>query len=279
MPEQVAENQDPQLDAGNHDQPTPVVDWKQSLPAEMQSHPAIAKFKTPADLFKGYTEVEKFVGYDKIPAPKKDKDGNYEKGEFERVADALGRPKDPKEYALPKDFKLPDGVKLSDQVLDEFKVAAHKSGMLPGQYQSVLNFFANYLEKGMKAQKEQTDTASKEADFNLRSKWGATYDQKLAVANNVLKNFVSDKATGDAIVAKYGNDPQLIELLANIGSNLSEDSLSKTGMKGTLLDPTQAQAEIMRIREERSKELMDNAHPQHQYWVNKLDELYKMSMM
>jgi len=34
--------------------------------------------------------------------------------------------------------------------------------------------------------------------------------------------------------------------------------------------------EINKIRAERGKELTDNSHPQHQYWVDKLSELYRM---
>lgn len=287
MPEENADNQG-QQSADNQDQQQqqqspPVVDWKQSLPQEFQSHPALTKFKTPADLFKGYTEVEKFVGYDKIPAPKRDKDGNYEKGEFERVSEALGRPKEAKEYQVSKDFKLPEGVKIADQGLDGFRAVSHKIGLLPHQFQGVLNYFADMLQAGTVAQKEAQDTAKKESELNLRTKWGATYDQKMQVANNVLRNFVDDKKMGDAIVAKYGNDPMLAELFANIGSNLSEESMSAVGQKGAFLDPVSAQAEIDKIMRDDTypghKAYFDAGHPQHKYFVEKVAELNRMAVM
>lgn len=250
-------------------------DWVSTLPEDQRAVVGIKGWKTPSDTIKGYSELEKLVGREKISMPKQDAQGNYEPGEFERVMTQLGRPKDAKEYKNSVNFKLPAGIEINSQLEAEFKARAHKAGMLPGQYAFMMDELSNMLTKGTVAQKEANEKAHNEAMLNLRGKWGLAYDEKAKLANNILKTFGKDK--GDEIVKKYGNDPALIEVLAEIGGSLSEESLSKANMSGILLSPEAAKLEIVKIREERSKELLDAGHPQHDYWISKLDSLYRMA--
>lgn len=254
----------------------PAGDWTTSLEAEQKALRDIKGWKTPGDAIKSYAEVEKLVGHDKIAMPKKDKDGNYEPGELDRVMTQLGRPKDPKEYKPSANFKLPEGIQINEKALGEFNANLHKAGMLPHQYAAVMDEIGKFLNQGMQATKEANEKTFNESVLNLRNKWGAAYDEKAKIANTVLKNFADPKTLVE-VVKKYGNDPAIIELLANVGVNLSEEVLARANMLGALLTPENAKLEIVKIREERSKELMDNTHPQHNYWVSKLEELYKMT--
>ena len=257
----------------------PSSDWTSTLEPDHKTVVGVKGWKTPADAIKGYSELEKLVGHEKIAMPKKDKDGNYEKGEFERVMSQLGLPKDSKEYKESVNFKLPEGVKLDEKFSAEFKAEAHKVGLLPHQYAFVMDKLASVLQQGMQAQKESNEKAYNESILNLRSKWGSTYDAKSKIANDVLKNFVDPKLGAD-IIKKYGNDPALIELLANVGGNLSEESLLKSGMSGSLLSPEAAKAEKNNILTDSShpgnKAYFNAEHPQHQYWVDKVYELNKL---
>lgn len=255
--------------------PAAPVDWTETLPAEQKALLGVKGWKAPQDIIKGYSELEKLVGHEKIAMPKKDKDGNYEKGEFERVMSQLGLPKDAKDYTEAKDFKLAEGVSLDAKLMENFKVEARQAGLLPSQYAFVMNKFANLLNSGVSIQKEQTEKSHNESVLNLRNKWGVAYDSKAAIAQNVLNNFADEKTKAE-IVKRYGNDPAIVELLANVGSNLSEDVLKSDGMKGSLMTPEGAKMEIDKIRNERSKELNDAQNPQHKYWVNRLSELYNM---
>jgi hypothetical protein len=251
-------------------------DWTSSLEPEHKTLLGIKGWKTPVDVVKSYGELEKLLSHDRIPLPRKNQDGSWEKGELERVMGALGLPKDPKEYKPSANFKLPEGVALNEKTFEDFKAEAHKQGLLPHQYAFVMDKLAGILHQGIEAKKEADTKVHNEAALALRGKWGLAYDEKTKMANNILRNFATDPKQAETLAQKYANDPVLIELLANVGGNLSEEALTKTNMSGVLLDPTAAQMEINKIRAERSKELTEATHPQHQYWVDKLTELYKM---
>lgn len=252
-------------------------DWTTSLDADHKALVGTKGWKTPKDAIKSYAEIEKLVGHEKIAMPKKDKDGNYEPGEFERVMTQLGVPKDAKEYKTSKDFKLPDGIAIDSKLETEFKARAKSAGLLPKQYAFMMDELSGMLNRGTQAYREAQEKAFNESVLNLRSKWGSAYEQKAQLANRVLSTFAG-KDKGAEIVKKYGNNPEVIEILANIGENLSEESLAKVGMSGTSMTPEEANLQILKVREERNKELNDSSHPQHNYWVKKLDELYHFAV-
>jgi len=249
-------------------------DWTTSLEPEHRTLVGVKGWKTPGDTIKGYSELEKLVGHEKIAMPRKDKDGNYEQGELDRVMTQLGRPKDPKEYKASATFKLPEGMALDAKFMEGFNAKLHKAGFLPHQYSLVMDELANVINQGTQAQKDANDKAFNEAALNLRTRWGLAYDEKAKLANAVLKNFSADPKQGDTIVKKYGNDPMLIELLANVGSNLSEESLVRTNMSGTLLSPEAAQLEINKIKS--NPAYLDANHPEHKFLVDRMYELNKM---
>jgi len=257
--------------------PAQTGDWTTSLPDDHKALVKVKGWKNPADTIKGYSELEKLVGHEKIAMPKKDKDGNYEPGEFERVMTQLGLPKDAKEYKTSKDFKLPDGIEINPQLEAEFKARAHKKGFLPAHYEFMMDELAGMLTRGTQAHKEAQEKAFNESVLNLRGKYGLAYDQKAKLANRVLSTF-ADPVKSAEIVKKYGNNPEIIELMVNIGENLSEESLVKVNMSGVNLSPQEAKLEITKIRETHLTELMDASHPQHQYWVDKIDALTRMSL-
>lgn len=255
---------------------TKAVDWIASLPEDQRAVVGAKGWKTPGDAIKSYAEVEKLVGHSKIAMPKKDAQGNYEPGEFERVMTQLGMPKDAKEYKTSANFKLPEGMAIDPKLETEFKARARAAGLLPGQYAFMMDELNGMLTRGTQVQKETQEKNFNESVLNLRSKWGSAYDSKAQLANRVLSTF-ADQGKAVDIVKKYGNNPEIIEILANIGENLSEESLAKVGMSGTSMSPEEARIQISKVREERSKELNDAGHPQHAYWVEKLAELYRFS--
>jgi hypothetical protein len=141
----------------------------------------------------------------------------------------------------------------------------------------VLDYFGEVLSKGTEAQAAQNKTKYEEASTALRSKWGLAYEEKMKTANSVLQNFVGDGKNGKEIAAKYGNDPLIIELLANVGANLNEESLSRVGMTGTMLTPEAAQLEINKIKMDTGHPYMNAQHPDHKFWVDRMNTLYQMA--
>ena len=255
-----------------------TADWTSTLGEEEKALVGIKGWKTPVDPIKGYKELEKLVGHEKIAMPKKDKDGNYDQADFERVMTQLGRPKDPKEYKTSTNFKLPEGIKIDPNLQADFNAKLHKAGFLPHQYALVMDELGLMLERGTKAEKEAQERAFNESTLNLMNKWGSSaYAQRVKLANNVLATYASPEKRAEA-VKKYGNDPLLTEIFANAGMDMSEESLVKVNMSGISLSPAEAKAQIAQIRSEHIKELMDENDPQHKYFVDKIDELTRVSL-
>ncbi len=253
------------------------ADWTASLDVEHKAIVGTKGWKAPGDVIKGYHELEKLVGHEKIAMPKKDKDGNYLPGEFERVMEQLGCPKDAKGYKTSADFKLPEGMKIDETMLADFNAKLHKAGFLPHQYALTMSEFSNFLSRTMQSHKEANEKAFNESTLNLRTKWGSAYEAKAKLANDVLRNF-ADTKEGEAIAKKYGNDPAIIEILANIGNNLSEESLSRVKMSGMLFSPAEAQLQVETIEREHRTELLNAHDPQHKYWVDKRESLMRMTI-
>jgi len=251
-------------------------DWTTSLTPEAKSLVTLKGWKTPAEALASYSGLEKLVGGDKIAAPRKDKDGNYEKGELERFLQAAGAPKDAKEYSLPKDLKMEAGTGLTPAALEQFKPIAQKYGLLPHQFQGIMAEFAGMLNAGAKQSAEQKEKAHNEAVTALRGEYGEAYDEKAGLANRVLRSFV-DKNRADAIVQKYGSDPDIIKLLANVGENMSEDKIGASNMAGGTLTPAQAAEELRTITADIKHPLFVAGHKDHAYWVNRRMDLEKLA--
>jgi hypothetical protein len=257
---------------------TQPVDWTSTLDADHKALVGVKGWKTPQDAIKSYKELEHLVPAEKIAMPFKDKEGNFNQADFERVMTQLGRPKDPKEYKTSTNFKLPEGMKIDPQLQADFNAKLHKAGFLPHQYALVMDELGLMLDRGTKAEKEAEERDFNESTLNLMNKWGSSaYAQRAKLANNVLATF-SDKTKTAEIIKKYGNNPEIIELLSNIGGSLSEESLVKVNMSGISLSPAEAKAQIAQIRSEHIKELMDENDPQHKYFVDKIDELTRVSL-
>lgn len=263
-------------DTGKETSPPPV-DWISTLPSDQKALVGIKGWKTPTDTIKGYSELEKLVGHEKIAMPRKDKDGNYEKGEFERVMGQLGMPKTPKEYKESATFKLPEGIPENSKFTESFRDMAHKAGLLPHQYAMVMDHFISITNQGLSAQKEQSEKSYNEAAFNLKNKYGAAYEEKVHLSNRMLNSFATNKEHGEKIVKKYGNDPDLIEFMVNVSSSLSEDSISKHGITGELMTPQEASFKVKEIMSDMKHPYYNREHPQHNYWVDKIAELNRIA--
>ena len=279
MPEpgQEQQQQQQQQQQQSQQQQSQQVDWVTTLEPGHKELVTTKGWKSPGDIVKGYSELEKLVGLEKIPMPAKDKDGNFTPDGVKQVLTRLGLPKEAKEYVLPKEIQVAEGAGLTTQQLEAFKPIAHKYGLLPGQYQGIMQDFVAMLNQGVKVKADGDTKQHDESVAALRQEYGTAYDSKVKLANTVLRSFV-DKTRADALVQKYGNDPDVIKLLANIGENMGEEVLQQNNMSGGVLTPAEAEGKIREIKANPQHPYFNASHPEHEYWVKEVDRLYKMAV-
>lgn len=161
---------------------------------------------------------------------------------WEGVWNRLGRPSKPEDYQL----AVPEGADPS--FAKEFAGWLHANGIPKAAGQKIAQ---SLNERAMSlAKTQETEAATKlEADkASLKSKWGAAYDQNLALATKTGAEFGLKKETIDAI-QKSGSYGEVMDFLASVGARFGEDafvapnSTPPSGFSGALT-PGQAQAAI-----------------------------------
>ena len=246
--------------------------WQDALPDDIKSDPVFTKYKEPAEAFRALVGAQKFLGRQSLPVPS----GPEDKEAFALIHKAMGLPENPDGYVLPTDLQIPKDLPLDDGMLAEFKKTAHENGISPTQFAGIYKWYMNTASTLFKKSGEQKVMASQEAETTLRKEWGAAYPQNIALAKKVFKSFADDKAW-EAFEKGYGNDPNLIKFFANLGKVLSEDQL--TGKPSELaMTPSEAQAEIDKIKGDMKHPYWLAEHPNHKQAVERMEQLTRMTL-
>ena len=199
-------------------------------------------WKDPTELANGYRNLEKLVGSEKVPLPKgaEDKDG------WNRVYDALGRPKTADEYKLP----VPEGQP------DTFAKAAsgkfHELGLSAQQAQGLAAWW-NETSQGQMTQAQQQSAQKTEADLTaIKSEWGQAYTENLELGRRAAREFGLDGGKLTAIENAMGTG-EMLKFMAKIGRGLTEHNFE--GGKSTNsfgMTPEAAQSRIAALRQDQA---------------------------
>lgn len=237
--------------------------WKNILPDDLKNNPAIGSFKDLASMTKSYVNAQKMIGADKIALP-----GKYatpeERAEF---FNRIGRPETPDKYELPKP-QLPEGMSYSNEMEKSFRDLAHKTGLTAEQAKALHDWNTQNVLQSHAAREQMVAQQFQQAEDALKKEFGLAYEQKLAKANAVVRQFGAAE-----LLEKKGfhNDPDVVRFLANIGEGMAEDKLIG---KGDALTPSGAQSQINAIMGDTKGPYFDKNHPQHKETVAKVNALY-----
>lgn len=265
-------NQNPAGDAGNHagnagNQAPANGNWYDSIEDnDLKGYVQNKGWKDPKELADGYRNLEKLLGGEKMPMPKgaDDKDG------WNRVYDALGRPKTAEEYKLP----VPEGDN------GEFaKVASgkfHELGLSAAQAQGLAEWWNATQAQNMQNFQAQSN-AKIESDLqSLKSEWGAAYDENVEFGRRAAREYGLDQDKLSKIESALGT-AEMIKLMAQIGRAQGEAKFVDGENKGNTfgMTPAAAQQRIEQLRADRdwtSKYLAGNADA-----TNELARLMKLA--
>ena len=188
-----------------------------------------------------------------------------------RLYAALGKPEAPDKYQFSVVEGLDEGT--GKQITDWLAKVSHEADLTNDQARRVHLAIAESTRDNTQAYQ----TAIEERNEALRKEWGQSYDQRIAMAENVLKRFAGEE--GAAFVAdELGQsglmkNPTLLKTLAKIAEGMDEDSLVVNPDRSRL--PSSVADLEMQIAEARANPAYtDTNSPMHKALVEKVERLY-----
>jgi len=255
---------------------TQGANWREMIPAELAQDPSLASIKDFPSLVKGYISAQSMIGAEKIALPA----GKNDTPEYwSQVFDKLGRPKDPDGYQvkLPAKEKIPEGIEINEERLKGFKTLAHEVGLLPGQVQKLIDWHMGEVLKDYQGFTAGAEKAYEAGVAAMRERFGAKADEMVDVANRVLKTFGGSPEEISLIAEKYGNDPLITGLLAQIGVSMRESSLVRGERPSFDLNANDAKLRKQDILSNKQNPLneayFNKRHPRHEEAVKEVMRL------
>lgn len=218
--------------------PAPT-DWHSGLSDDLKGYVSTKGFKDPASVVDSYRNLEKLIGVKEKLLQVPDN-----LGDEKAMADVwkrLGRPEKAEEY----------GIKSENEKLGKwYTETAHKLGLNRNQAEALFKSFDEYAKAEASAFESQSKAAADQMVTELKTKWGAAYEQNLATAQAAAKQFGITTEQVAQLESVMGFQPTM-ELLNNIGAKIGEPEFaSGTGAKGfgtKVLPPAQAKEKINQL--------------------------------
>jgi len=149
-------------------------------------------------------------------------------------------PQAPESYNL----TMPEGSKLGETAVADISELAKSMGLSNENAQALLNGRNETLNGFLETEKtqwtaEQAKWADEQrADPEIGGQGGAEYDANLAMANQVISKFGSEKLVADLKRTGMGNYPELVRAFVRIGKAMTaEDDVILGGPSGGKTGP------------------------------------------
>lgn len=218
---------------------TSPIPWLDGVDADMLGYAQNKGWSDPKQVVEGYRNLEKMHGVPadrllKLPAADADqatKDAFYEK---------LGRPKTADAY----DFKVGDDAEATTRI----KGLMHKHGISSEQARGLVADQLAFEQEIVGKQQEQ-HRAKVETEHNqLKSEWGAAFEQNLNAAREGRKLLGLNDGEVDAMSQVLGHK-RLMTLLQSVAVNSGEDSFvaGNDRTSGSAMTPAQAEQKLKEL--------------------------------
>ena len=139
-------------------------------------------------------------------------------GELEKVLGGLGKPPETADdYKIELEGKFPEGVKVDEESNKAFLGRCHEKGMTNDMVQFVMDEYAGIVTNSVNEGAETREGTIEQ----LKELFGKDYGDKMLAARNA---FTAAGVEG-LDINDVGNNPSMIQILAVLGENLTEDQL------------------------------------------------------
>ncbi len=143
--------------------------------------------------------------------------------------------KDDEPAFKPEDYKftLPDGAEPDEAKAQEFTAFAIENKVPPEVAQKLVEFHAAEMQKQVKAWVDQVNGWA-EQTRNDPEYGGAGYEENMSVANRALAEFGGPKLGEAARQYGWGNHPEFVRFMVNVGRAMGAPSTEKDGGQGNV---------------------------------------------
>jgi hypothetical protein len=232
------------------------------------------QWKSPADLLKSYSNLEKLTGVppDKLIKIPKDNDPNA----WNEVYTKLGRPASADKYVIP----VPDGQ--PKDFANEFGEQAFKAGLPQSAVTHITEWFNAKQAAAEKAQAEQLAQKNTIEINDLKKTWGPDYDKNAEVVDRAAETFGMTQDHLSAFKQVLGPKAAM-ELMHKIGSKIAvEGQQDPAGMGGKgefTLSPESAKARIAQLKADPSfSQLFTSKDPKQRMEARaEMDRLHQLA--
>ena len=217
-------------------------------------------------VFKSLASSQRMIGKDKIAIP------NENSGDDEWAAwnKAHGMP----ELATDYTFTLPEGIEPDIDRQKGMSELFHSLGLNQKQVDGLVTLDLAQQEEVRQTSESRQETEMLALKEQLLSEWGNAYEQKKHLGNMAIEQGVKGESAEfkARVVEKYGNDPDLIKVLSNLGSKFSEHGI----VPSTVIvadTPAQVQEKITELMH--SDAYNNKTHANHKNVMAQVQQLFK----
>lgn len=230
---------------------------KEALGEDVVNDSTLDRFKRFPDAIKSTVMAQRLSGADRVVVPKEDSPDEVKNAWYK----AIGRPDLPEQYQT----KF-EGLELSQGEKDNWLKTFHEAELNNKQAQILIDAVAKSRKETLKGMELQAEQERKAADEKLRAL--PNYNELMERKDAVLRRF--DK---NGILDQLGilQEPEVVQLLGEIGAAMSEDTLSGSHVNTATISAIQTQIEEIY----QHPGFSDRNHPSHKALQEKLQSLYK----
>lgn len=258
--------------AGNQTVQIPS-NWKDLLSPEIRDAGFMKNINDVQTLAKSFANAQKMIGADKLPIP----GPNATAEDWKTVFSRLGVPEKLEEYNLGLDKD--QEAKFSPEYLADFKKIAHESGMLPSQAKKMTEWMHATNQKLLETHMEERKAEVAKHIQELKTEWGAAYDQKVKEATKAIKEFGGEGALEKFRASGLTTDKDFVKFVAAVGETLREGKIKEGEPLGGSpnFTPEQARRMINELKGTANSPYYNASHPEHEATKNKVRSLYAMA--
>jgi len=191
--------------------------WKDHVSEEYRGERCLDLFGDFNGMVKTLVHGQKAFGKDKIILPT----DTSPPSDWDAFHKAIGRPETVDDYAINRPESIPPDRWNTDEV-SQFKALAHKIGLTQGQVEQLSNFQNVRTIAGIANADQQATADHEAAEERLRAEFGAAYDERIHLANRLIKDTVEVGEEREELLSIIGNNPVVIKWIAEMGGKLVE---------------------------------------------------------